>query len=139
MILKVKKLYDEACIPSRAHMSDAGIDLYAYQYVTIQPHATVVVPTGIALEMETGYVGLIWDKSSIGSKGVKTLGGVVDAGYRGEVKVIIHNMSDIAVTFDYGQKIAQMLIQKVELCEVQEVCDLDETTRGEGAFGSTGK
>ena len=81
----------------------------------------------------------MWDKSSIGAKGTKNLGGVVDAGYRGEVMVILHNLSSESHTFLHGHKVAQMLIQKVELCEVEEVDELSESSRGEGGFGSTGQ
>ena len=139
MNLSVKKVYEDAMLPTRTHHDDAGIDLYAYGAVTITPHVTVPVLTGIAMEIPTGYVGLIWDKSSVGAKGVKTLGGVIDASYRGEVKVIMHNLTDTEAHFEHGQKIAQMLIQKVELPTIEEVSELSNTVRGEGGFGSTGK
>lgn len=139
MKLKIKKLHEDAVVPTRAHREDAGIDLYACGDHVIQGGETKKIPVGVALEMEVGYVGLIWDKSSIGSKGLKTLGGVVDAGYRGEVQVIMHNLTHEPYTFLHGQKVAQMLIQKVELCDVIEVDELSDTVRGEGGFGSTGK
>lgn len=91
------------------------------------------------MEIPDGYVGLIWDKSSVGSKGIKTLGGVVDAGYRGEVNVVVHNLNTMPYTFLHGNKVAQMLIQKVELLEVKEVDTLNDSSRGVGGFGSTGK
>lgn len=138
MKLQIKKLYRDAVIPTRAHKEDAGIDLYAYGSHVIQGGETKKIPVGVALEMEVGYVGLIWDKSSIGSKGLKTLGGVVDAGYRGEIQVIMHNLTHEPYTFLHGHKVAQMLIQKVELCDVIEVDELSDTVRGEGGFGSTG-
>lgn len=139
MKLKVKKLRAEANLPTRAHHDDAGLDIYCCEEVTLSPHETIKVPTGIAYEVPEGYVGLIWDKSSIGSKGVKTLGGVLDSGYRGELFVPLHNLQDTPFTFEAGNKIAQMLIQKVELWEVEESEELSETKRGTGAFGSTGK
>ncbi len=114
------------------------MDLYACGRYVILPNQTVAVPTGIALHIPDGHVGLIWDKSSMGLKSLKSLGGVVDAGYRGEIKVMIHNMSQHVFTFENGQKVAQMLVQKIELCEVEEVNDLEDSVRGEGAFGSTG-
>ncbi len=140
MELKVKKLHEAAKLPTFAHATDAGMDLYAIEPVTILPGERVQLKTGIAMAIPSGFVGLIWDKSGLSHKsGLKTLGGVVDAGYRGEVMVGFINTSALAYTFAVGDKIAQMLIQKVEHPEVLEVADLDETDRGVGAFGSTGK
>lgn len=139
MKLRIKKIHDDARIPTRAHHDDAGIDLYSYKDHIVLPHDTYLIPTGIALQIEEGCVGLIWDKSSIGSKGLKTLGGVIDAGYRGEIKILVHNLTDIPYTFMQGQKVAQLLIQNVEFPEIEEVTELSETKRGEGGFGSTGK
>lgn len=139
MKLKVKKLRPEAKLPTRAHHDDAGLDIYSCEAITLQPHTTVKVQTGVAFELPEGYVGLVWDKSSIGGKGIKTLGGVLDAGYRGELFVPLHNLHDEPYTFEAGHKIAQMVIQKVELWEVEETDELSETKRGTGAFGSTGK
>jgi len=139
MTIKVKKLRDDVRIPTRAHKEDAGIDLYACGEHVVMPHTTSMIPIGVAFEIDEGYVGLIWDKSSIGSKSIKALGGVIDAGYRGEISIMVHNLSDVACIFEHGHKVAQMLIQKVELCAVEEVEELSETTRGAGGFGSTGK
>ncbi len=139
MKLAVKKLHAEAIVPVRAHADDAGVDLYTYETFTLEPGERRTVKTGIALAIPTGYVGLIWDKSSVPHKwGVKTMGGVVDASYRGEVGVIMINLSHEAQTFEKGAKISQLLIQKVELPEVCEVTELDDTIRGVGGFGSTG-
>lgn len=139
MKLFVKKLKEEAKVPTRAHHDDAGIDLYANGNHTVLPHHKLSIPTGIALEIEQGYVGLIWDKSSIGGKSIKTLGGVIDAGYRGEIHILVHNLSDEPYTFLHGHKVAQLLIQKVEFPDIEQVDELSETKRGEGGFGSTGK
>ncbi len=139
MKLSVKKINNEAVLPTRAHSYDAGMDLYVNGRQVITAHTTVAVPTGISMEIPEGFVGLIWDKSSIGAKGLKTLGGVVDSEYRGEVKVVVHNLNNEDIIFEHGQKIAQMLIQKVELVDIEEVTDLSSTVRGEGGFGSTGK
>lgn len=100
---------------------------------------TCMIPIGVAFEIEAGYVGLMWDKSSIGSKSLKTLGGVIDAGYRGEVSVRVHNLSNTSYTFEPGHKVAQLLVQKVEFPEIREVNELTESVSGEGGFGSTGK
>lgn len=139
MKLKIKKLHDDAVVPSRAHHDDSGMDLYAYGDHVIPPRSTYKVPTGIALEIDFGYAWLIWDKSSVGSKGVTALGGVFDAGYRGEVILIMHNLNDEPFSFTHGQKVAQMLIQRVESPEIELVDELSATVRGEGGFGSTGK
>ena len=86
-----------------------------------------------------GYVGLIWDKSGIASKhGIKTMGGAIDSGYRGEIKIIMHNLSNTSYMIEKNTKIAQMLIQKVEQKDIVEVEELDESDRGSGGFGSTG-
>lgn len=139
MKLYIKKWNKEAKIPTRAHHDDAGIDLYTSGAHIIGAHQTVSIPIGVGMEIEEGYVGLIWDKSSIGSKGIKTLGGVIDAGYRGEVSVVVHNLNDTPYTFEHGQKVAQILIQKVEFPELEEVTELSDSKRGTGGFGSTGK
>ncbi len=139
MQLKIKKIRNDARIPTRAYREDAGIDLYACGEHTVTPGATVMIPIGVAVEIEFGCVGLIWDKSSIGSKSLKTLGGVIDAGYRGEVSVMVHNLSDTSYTFAHGHKVAQLIIQKVEFPEIVEVDELSDSRRGQGGFGSTGK
>jgi dUTP pyrophosphatase len=139
MKLLVKKMREDAKLPTRAHKEDAGIDLYACGEHTVSPHQTAMIPIGIAIEMEEGYVGLIWDKSSIGSKSIKTLGGVIDAGYRGELHIMVHNLRSEPYTFEHGHKVAQMLLQKIELGPVVEVEELTPSLRGTGGFGSTGK
>lgn len=140
LTLKIKKLSPDVTLPQYAHRGDAALDLYANAAVTLQPGEKVAIPTGIAMEIPDGYVGLIWDKSGIAIKGgLKTLGGVVDSTYRGEVLVGITNLSREAYTFERGHKVAQMIIQKKEDVVVEEVTELSDTARGEGGFGSTGK
>jgi len=138
--LKVKRLRPEAIAPSYAHPGDAGADLCTTETVTLQPGQRLNVPTGIAVEIPDGYVGLVWDKSGRAAKdGLTILGGVIDAGYRGEIFAITLNTSDQPVTIQQGEKIAQMLIQPVEQVSIVEAETLSDTTRGEGKFGSTGK
>ncbi len=139
MRLLIKKLEQDAKLPERAHKEDAGADIFSFGEQTILPGETKKLRTGISFAFPPGYVALIWDKSSVGALGIKTLGGVVDAGYRGEVQVVMINLSKNKIIFSHGQKIAQILIQKVELPEIVEVESLDATLRGEGGFGSTGK
>jgi dUTP pyrophosphatase len=98
------------------------------------------VGIGLAFAIPKGYVGLIWDRSSLPYRAaMKTMGGVVDAGYRGEVKVIMINLGREPYRIEAGQKIAQLLVQKVELPEICESEELDATLRGEHGFGSTGR
>lgn len=140
MELKIKKLHADAKVPSYAHSGDAGLDLYSLIEMTIPMGGRVLVGTGVAMDIPNGFVGLIWDKSGLSTThGLKTLGGVVDAGYRGEVKVGMVNLGTEDYTISVGHKVAQMLIQKIEHAEVVEVEDLSDTSRGEGGFGSTGK
>lgn len=140
MQVKFKKLDSRAVSPNYAHSFDAGMDLFCLENISISPNERVQVSTGIAIEIPEGFVGLIWDKSGISHKGgLKTLGGVVDSEYRGEIKIGIINLSNQVYNFEAGQKVAQMLIQKVEQVELVEAEELSETVRGEGGFGSTGK
>ncbi len=138
--IQVQKLHEAAKVPEFAHSDDAGMDLCSTEGVTISPGEYKAVPTGLAMAIPEGYVGLIWDKSGNAIKrGLKVLGGVIDAGYRGEIKVGIINHGTEAHTFDVGDKVAQMLLQEVAHADFEEVESLDETERGEGGFGSTGK
>lgn len=140
MKLPIKKLHPEAKVPSFAHATDAGMDLCTTVDITIEPGKLFAVPTGIAFGIPVGHVGLIWDKSGVAIKrGLKTMGGVIDAGYRGEVFVGLFNTTDEVQSFSAGDKVAQMIIQKIEQPDIIEAEDLDDTDRGEGAFGSTGK
>lgn len=140
MNIHVKKLHPDARIPNIAHEGDAGCDLFAVESVTLNPGERGQVPTGLALELPQGFVSLIWDKSGISHlEGIKTLGGVIDSGYRGEYKIGVINLSDKPYTFEKGHKVAQLLVQRVESPVFEEVEELSEASRGEGGFGSTGK
>lgn len=140
MLLKIKKLKENAKVPAYAHPGDAGFDLFAVEEVVIPAGERVLVGTGIALEIPDGFAGLIWDKSGLATThGLKTLGGVIDAGYRGEIKVGIINLSTEDYTISAGHKVAQLLVQKVERADIKEVVELSDAIRGEGGFGSTGK
>lgn len=139
MKLKVKKLDKDARLPVFGHSGDAGLDLFSAVDFVLQAGEIHPVPTGIQVEIPLGYVGLLWDKSGVSLKGVHRLAGVVDSGYRGEVKVVMVNLSREAYVIDRGMKIAQLLIQPVMEVEVVEAEDLNDSSRGEGGFGSTGK
>ena len=140
MELKIKKLVPNAILPNYAHKGDAGMDFFASQITVIKKGERVQVKTGISMAIPEGFVGLVWDKSGLSHKhGLKTLGGVIDAGYRGEIMIGMINLGSEDYTIEAGHKVAQMLIQKVESPEIIEVEELDDTSRGTGAFGSTGK
>lgn len=140
MNIQVKKLHPDAQTPSIAHEGDAGCDLFATEAVVLNPGERGQVPTGLALAIPLGYVGLVWDKSGLSHKaGIKTLGGVIDSGYRGEIFVGVINLGTEPYTFEKGHKVAQLLIQKVESPIFEEVIELTDTSRGKGGFGSTGK
>lgn len=139
MKIRVKKLHPEAKVPAFAHSGDAGMDLYSVEDMMLAPGERGSVPTGIAIELPDGYVSLVWDKSGPSHKfGVKTLGGVLDSGYRGEYLIGLINLGQEPFEIKKGQKIAQLLIQKVERPEIEEADELRDTSRGAGGFGSTG-
>jgi len=139
MKVKIKKLSPEAVLPSYALEGDAGLDIYALEDSEVSPGARAMIPTGVAIEIPKGYVALVWDKGGIAYKnGIKTMAGVCDSNYRGEYKIIILNTSKEIFKVKKGNKIAQILIQKVEQAEIEEVKDLSDTERGSGGFGSTG-
>jgi len=137
--LKVKKLHKDAKLPTHGHPGDAGMDFYALEEVVFAPGAQMRVQTGIALEIPDGYVGLVWDKSSISfNKGLKIMGGVIDAPFRGEFVASMVNLSGETQVLEKGQKFTQMLIQKFKHCDIVEVDKVSETVRGVGREGSTG-
>jgi dUTP pyrophosphatase len=137
--LEIKKLHPEAKVPTRAYEHDAGLDLTSVETHTLQPNEGKIFKTGIAIALDPGFVGLVWDRSSMGKKGIKTLGGVIDSGYRGEVGVILWNISHEPQTIQTGDRIAQLLVQAVATPQTKEVAELTSTERGAGGFGSSGK
>ena len=136
---EVKKLTDSSQVPTKGHPSDAGWDLYADEDTTLWPEETKLISTGIAMSLPKRFVGLIWDRSSMGVKGVHRHAGVIDSSYRGEVKVCLHNASGDLHKIKRGDRIAQLLIQEIPIFRLHEVEELDSTERGSGGFGSTGK
>ncbi len=139
MELKVKKVRMDAKLPQYGHTGDAGLDLFSSIDFVLEKGQVEAIPSGVKVAIPDGYVGLIWDKSGVSLKGVHRLAGVIDSGYRGEVKVVMINLSDKPFAIDKGMKIAQMLVQPITMVRVVETKDLDDTSRGEGGFGSTGK
>ena len=134
--LRVKRTGD-AVLPGYHYAHDAGLDLCTADDVSISPGARVLIHTGISMAIPEGHAGLIWDKSGVANKrGLKTLGGVVDSGYRGEILVGLVNLSGEEVRLPKHEPIAQILIQKIEHAQIQEVEDLDDTERGARGFDS---
>lgn len=137
--IKVLKIDEDVPLPNYAKSGDAGLDLYSAEEVMLRPRERYGVKTGIKMEIPQGYVGLIWDKSGVAlNSGVKTMAGVVDSGYRGEVQAVLINLSDQDFHIKKYSKVAQMLVKKVEQADIEVVDCLSETDRGDGAFGSTG-
>ena len=144
--VQVSRITESATIPTRAHITDAGYDLYAdfeHKFILIKPGETKLVGTGIKIAIPRGYVGLIWDRSSMGVKGIHRYAGVIDSGYRGEVKVCLHNSNPEEAKNNYvietGDRIAQIIIQQAPVFEIREVKNLEEGDRGNNGFGSSGR
>lgn len=142
--IRVKKLSPNAILPTYGSAEAAGADLYACleQPVTIQPGETAWIPTGLALEVPKGCAGLIYARSSMGVKrGLAPANkvGVIDSDYRGEIRVVLLNHGKVPQTVEHGERVAQMLITPVLTPAYKEVAELDDTARGQGGFGSTGK
>ncbi|WP_406282028.1 dUTP diphosphatase [Nocardia sp. NBC_00881] len=129
-------------VPTRAHDGDAGVDLCTTQDVILEPGERMLVGTGVAVALPVGTVGLIHPRSGLAAKtglSVVNTPGTVDAGYRGEIKVcLINHDPRTPIELRRGDRIAQLLVQRVELVDFVEVDSLDETTRGAGGHGSSG-
>ncbi|MDA3840670.1 MAG: dUTP diphosphatase [Patescibacteria group bacterium] len=137
-ILKVEKIFDNAKLPTRSYEHDAGLDLSSVESKTIYPGERAIVRTGLKIAIPEGHVGLVWDKSGLAKTGLNTMGGVIDAGFRGELTINIANVSNNIYNIEIGQKIAQLLIQKIENPLILETKLDDKTERGENGYGSSG-
>lgn len=137
-MLNVKRLSPDAKLPERGSEHAAGYDLYASAHGMIMPGERLAVPLDIALEIPTGYFGMIKSRSGNAVKGVDVAAGVIDSDYRGNIKVLLHNTAGAQFSFQRGDRIAQMIILKHETPEVHEVAELSSTLRQHGGFGSTG-
>jgi dUTP pyrophosphatase len=128
-------------VPQYARADDAGLDLYATDPVTLGPGARALVSTGIALAIPPWFAGFVLPRSGLALRdGVTILNtpGLVDAGYRGEIKVLLVNHGDAAVTLQRGDRVAQLVVQRVERVALTPVAELPASARGAGGFGSTG-
>jgi dUTP pyrophosphatase len=137
-ILRVQRISEDSKLPIYGHPGDAGLDLFSAEDVDLAPGLVFPVPTGIKIAVPDGFVGLVWDKSGISLKGIHRLAGVVDSGYRGEVKVVLINLGTEIFQIAKGMKVAQLLVQPVLSVLVEETDNLDDTSRGADGFGSTG-
>lgn len=139
MKIKIKKLKENAKLPKYAHLGDVGMDMYAMETVTIAPMEHYRFYHGFALEFPEGNAGIVMDKSSISKAGLIHMGGVFDAGYRGEYNTHLVNLGSEPYTVEEGDKVSQLVIVPVVIAELEETDILSESNRGMGAFGSTGK
>ncbi len=137
--MHVKKLDPRAKLPLRAHPTDSGADLFALERTVLPARRITYVHTGIAVELPENTSGIIWGKSSVESKGIKAMAGLVDAPYRGELIVCMYNLNDTEFVFEAGQKVAQLVVFPTLYPTFEEVGELSGTERGSGGFGSTGK
>lgn len=138
-VLEVKKLDSRATIPTKVNATDAGYDLYALEGAILEKHTHKLIKTGIAFAIPEGYVGLIWPRSGMAYKhGIDVFAGVIDSSYRGDVGVILYNSQYNNYTIKEGDRIAQIVFQRVHDFDLRLVEDLSNTNRGSGGFGSSG-
>jgi dUTP pyrophosphatase len=139
--LKIKKLHPKANLPTKANPADAGLDLYALDVTEVPAGRYRLVSTGIAVSIPEGWCGIIKSRSSVALKQSCEVGaGVIDSGYAGEVRVLLRNHSERIQWFNTGDRIAQLLLLPVPKVNVVEVKEFEEeTARGEGGFGSSGR
>lgn len=137
--LPAQRLYAEARLPRYGRPGDAGLDLFSTEEHELGPGERHVFGVGVAVAIPEGYVGLIWDRSGLGTKGITSLGGVVDATYRGELRVTLVNTGGEPYRVLAGDRIAQMLVQAIPTVVVEDVAELPTTVRGDNGFGSSGR
>lgn len=138
MVIKAKRVNPEAVLPHYAHPGDVGLDLYSVDAGVVASGERKLFFCGFALEFPVGYAAIVKDRGSMATKGLHCLGGVFDAGFRGEYNVMLYNVSDAPYEVRKGDKIAQLVIVPVEIASVEEVAELSDSSRGVGQFGSTG-
>lgn len=143
MKLEIKQLDPDLPVPAYARPGDAGLDLLSAEDATLQPGERIAMPTGIAIALPDGYAAFVQARSGRALNeglGVANGPGLIDSGYRGEVKVILVNLDPRSqIDIKRGEKIAQLVIQRVETAEIELVDELPDSERGAGGFGSTGR
>lgn len=140
--LKVKKIHEDAIIPNFAHPGDAGMDLFSVDKLVVNPTESALVPTGICIELPKDTEAQVRPRSGLALKHSVTVlnsPGTIDEGYRGEIKVVLINHGKSPFIIEKGDKIAQMVVKPIYDIDILEVEALDESERGEGGFGSTGR
>lgn len=139
MELQVKLLSEDARLPGRFSTHAAGYDLYSIEDINLASSTRVLIKTGVSIAIPEGHYGIIKSRSSIAMMGLDIGAGVIDADYRGEVRVLVCNNSPGPIKLPSGTRIAQLIIQKYETPLIKIVDELPSTVRGDGGFGSTGK
>lgn len=140
MEVKIKRLTTTTKLPFYAHPGDVGLDVFSDMEYTLKPGERKNFSLGFAMEFPTGYAGIMKDRGSMARKyGLHVLGGVYDAGYRGEYNVELINLGQDSQTIEHHQKIAQLVLLPVAIAHLTEVDQLSDSPRGEGRYGSTGK
>lgn len=141
LTIQTQRLHPDARLPKYSHegaWGDLAADLYSVESATVEPGKTALVPTGLAMAFPSDYGALVEDRSGLAVKGITTLAGVIDPGYRGEIKVVLTNVTTAPITLKVGDRIAQLRVVRRIQADFVEIESLDETKRGEGGFGSTG-
>ena len=136
---QVKLNNEDAMVPTRGSTEAAGYDLYSYEEGRVMPHSTRLFDTGISIRVPEGTYGRIAPRSSVSKKGILVNAGVIDRDYRGPVKIMLHNLSNNDYVINKNDRIAQLILEQIKTPPVELVEELDDTIRGEGGFGSTGK
>ncbi|MEX2145057.1 MAG: dUTP diphosphatase [Candidatus Spechtbacterales bacterium] len=136
----VQKMDPSAKLPSYSYEGDAGMDLFSFEDVNLEAGGKALIATGIKVAIPKGYAGFVWDKSGIAVKHhIKTMAGVIDSNYRGELKIALTNLGKSAYQIKKGEKIAQLIVKPVASVDITEVQNIEtDTERGEGGFGSSG-
>jgi len=137
--VKIKKLHPDAKVPILGSENAAGFDLYSSEDIILYPGETKAVSTGIAMEIPPGKAYFIWDRSGMGFKGIHRFAGLIDSDYRGEFKIVLCNHTKDPYKIKKGDRICQAVIQDYYQPEFEVVENLEESNRGEGSFGSTGR
>jgi len=141
--LVVRKLHEDALTPYRASRYAAGLDLFLYspnaEHLQLLPHTPTRLSTGVSVEIPLGSVGHIWDRSSLGVRGIRTLAGVIDCDYRGPLQVCLINLTNEPIQLQHRDRIAQLVVIPLTAFELAVNEHATETERGEGGFGSTGR
>jgi len=138
--VKVKRLHPGAKLPERGTNWSAGADLFCLEAFALEPGERKAVPTGLSVEIPPGWYGRVAPRSGLAVRhGIDTLAGIVDPDFRGELMVVIVNLGETPVSFNAGDRVAQLIIERAAICDYVLAEDLSETARGDGGFGSTGK